>query len=56
MSKCDFNKFIEITLRRGYSPVNLLHIFKTPFVKDTSGGLLLVIDASNGGSVREVVQ
>ena len=56
MSKCDFNKFIEITLRHGYSPVNLLHIFKTPFLKDTSGGLLLVIDASNGSSVREVVQ
>ena len=51
-----FCNFIEITLRHGYSPVNLLHIFKTPFVKDTSGGLLLVIDASNGGSVREVVQ
>ena len=33
--------FIEITLRRGYSPVNVLHIFKTPFYKNTSGGLLL---------------
>ena len=34
------NNFIEITLWHGYSPVNLLHIFGTPFAKDTSGGLL----------------
>ena len=33
--------FIEITLRHGCSPVNLLHIFKTPFLKNTFGGLLL---------------
>ena len=33
--------FIEITLRHGCSPVNLLHIFKTPSHKNTSGGLLL---------------
>ena len=25
----------------GISPVNLLHIFKTPFLKNTSGWLLL---------------
>ena len=36
--KCDFNKvallcnFIEITLRHGCFPVNLLHIFRTPFL------------------------
>ena len=45
MSKCDFNKvarnFIEIVLWHGCSPVNLLHIFRTPFPKNTSGGLLL---------------
>ena len=35
------SNFIEITLRHGCSPVNLLHIFKTPFLKNTSGGLLL---------------
>ena len=34
-------KFIEITLRHGSFPVNLLHIFRTPFPKNTSGGLLL---------------
>ena len=45
MAKCDFNKaacnFIEITLRHGCSPVNLLHIFRAPFPKNTSGWLLL---------------
>ena len=45
MSKCDFNKvalqLYEITLRHGWSPVNLLHIFKTPFLMNTSGWLLL---------------
>ena len=35
------SKFIEITLRDGCSPVNLLHIFRTPFPKNTSGRLLL---------------
>ena len=33
--------FIEITLRQGCSPVNLLHIFRTPYPKSTSRGLLL---------------
>ena len=48
MPKRDFNKvtkqsnFIEVTLRHACSPVNLLHIFKTPFTKNTSGWLLLV--------------
>ena len=32
---------IEIKLRHGCSPVNLLHIFRTPFLKNTSGLLLL---------------
>ena len=32
--------FIEITLRHGFPPVNLLHIFRTPFLKNTSGWLL----------------
>ena len=34
--------FIEITLRHGCSPVNLLQFFITSFPKNTSGGLLLV--------------
>ena len=47
MPKCDFNKvecnFIEITLQHGCSPVNLLHIFRTPFTKNISGWLLLCL-------------
>ena len=36
------SNFIEITLRHyGCSPVNLLHVFRTPFHKNTSGWLLL---------------
>ena len=33
--------FTEITLRDGCSPVNFRHIFRTPFYKNTNGGLLL---------------
>ena len=41
MPKCDSN-FIEITLRDVCSPVNLLYVvFRTPFSKNTSRGLLL---------------
>ena len=36
-------KFIEIALRHGCSPVNLLHIFRTPFPRNAFGGLLLDI-------------
>ena len=35
--------FIEISLRHGCSPVNLLHVFRTTFFKDTSGWLLYKI-------------
>ena len=35
--------FIEIALRHRCSPVNLLHIIRTPFYKNTSGRLLLDI-------------
>ena len=45
MPKCSFNKialnFIEIALRHGYSPVNLLYIFRISFPKNTPGRLLL---------------
>ena len=39
MPKCDFNK----VTKHGCSPVNLLHIFRTHFPKNTSGWLLLEI-------------
>ena len=48
MPKCDFNKvasnFTEIALQHWCSPVNLLHIFRTPFpfLKNTSEWLLLL--------------
>ena len=45
MPKCDFNKmfcnFIKITLQHGCSLVNVRHVFRTPFYKNTYGGLLL---------------
>ena len=31
----------QIALRYGYSPVNLLHIFRTPFPRNISGWLFL---------------
>ena len=34
------SNFIETALRHGCSPVNLLHIFRTPFPRNTSGWLL----------------
>ena len=37
--------FIEITLQRGRSPKNLLPIFRTPFPKGTSEGMLLKIQS-----------
>ena len=41
MLKCKVqSNFIEITLWHGCSPINLLHISRTPFPKNTSGGLL----------------
>ena len=39
--------FIEVALRHGCSPVNLLDIFRTPFTKNNSGRLFLNI-FSNG--------
>ena len=36
-----FYDYIEIALRHGRSPVNLMHIFRTIFAKNTSGRLPL---------------
>ena len=38
-----YSNFIEIALRHGCSPVNLLHIFRTPFPKNISEGPLLTV-------------
>ena len=37
------SNFIEIALRHRCSPVNLLHIFRTPFPRNTSGWVLLLL-------------
>ena len=35
------SNFIDIALRHGCSPVNLLHVFRTTFPRNTSGWLLV---------------
>ena len=35
------SNFIKITFWHGCSPGKLLHIFRTPFLNNTAGGLLL---------------
>ena len=64
MPKCDFHEvakqfymklqsnFTEITLRHGCSPVNLLHIFRTPFPKNTSEGAASVNTVTLGATSR----
>ena len=47
------SNFIEIALWQGSSLVNLLHIFRTPFPKDTSGWVLL--DVYNFGQIYRLV-
>ena len=54
MPRCDFNKvlcnFIEIALRHGCSPVNLLHIFRTPLPKNTAATVPVVIVSCSNAS------
>ena len=45
--------FIEIVLRHGRSPVNLLHISRTSFPKNTSGRLLLHCEFDENESVKK---
>ena len=44
--------FIEIALRHACSSVNLLHIFRTPFPKNTPGRLLLSLVNSSRKIIR----
>ena len=41
-----FCNFIEITLWHGCSLLNLLHNFRTPFPKNTEGGMLLKVTST----------
>ena len=41
--KCEVAMETEIKLQHACSPVNFLHIFRTPFYKNTSGGMPLHI-------------
>ena len=56
MPKCDFNKVAAIALRHGCSPENLLHVFKTPFLENSSEGLLLrfTIKTTLSGKVAKI--
>ena len=45
--------FIEIALRHGCSPVNLLYISRTPFPRNTSGWLLLQGEWSSSESLGQ---
>ena len=61
MPKCDFSKvalklYIEIALRHDCFPVNLLHIFRTPFSKNTSVGLHLQWDIFTCSFLENIAQ
>ena len=49
-----YSSFIEITLRHGCSPVNLQHIFRTPFSKNTSGWLLLSLTTLTLNEIKKI--
>ena len=48
--------FIEIALRHGYSPTNLLHIFRKPFIKNNPERLLLPETLSEKCNTKERIQ
>ena len=48
MSKC------EIVLRHGFSPVNLLHIFRIPSPQNISGRLLLIFVFSSSHTLKKM--
>ena len=50
------SSFIEIRLWRGHSPLNLLHIFRTPFPRNTHGWLLLKVWRSKGNQTMKFGQ
>ena len=54
-SKFTVEHFIEITLWHGCFPVNLLHMFRTPFLRNTCGWMLLHMLALAIKYVSEIV-
>ena len=50
-----YSNFIEITPRHGCSPVNSLHIFRTPFSKNTSGWLLLSVTTLTLNEIKKAI-
>ena len=50
-----YSNFIEITLWHGCSPVNLLHIFRTPFSKNTSRWLLLSLTTLMLNEIKKTI-
>ena len=46
LSRSSQSNFIEITLRHGCSPVNLRHILRTPFPRNTSRGRIQTTSTS----------
>ena len=49
------SNFNEITLRHGCCPVNLMYIFRTLFLKNTSGRLLRIIQKTIHLSVKHLL-
>ena len=52
MPKCNFNKIAK-QLQHSCSPVNLLHICRTPFSRNTSGWLLLYSNMKTTCRIKE---
>ena len=45
------SNFIKITLPYSWSPVNLLHIFRIPFPRNSSGWLLSIVSSQTEGVI-----
>ena len=50
-----YSSFIEITLRHGYSPVNVLHIFRKAYSKNTSKWLLLSLTTLTLNEIKKAI-
>ena len=48
--------FIEIALWYGCSPINLMHIFRTPFLKNISGWLLIIFQKKHVANLINFIE